>query len=184
MPLTLNGDGTIAGLSVGGLPDGVINDADLASNAVTEAKLASSAVTEAKLASNAVTAAKIADATITPAKLNGAQSGSAPGYVARAWVNFDGSGTVSIRASGNVSSITDSGVGNYRVNFTTAFDDTNYAMAGCGQYVTGGSVNSPVVGFQSANQSPVITTSVCQVVLSSDAATPVDSTRVTVSFFR
>jgi hypothetical protein len=47
--------------------------------------------------------------------------------LARAWVNFNGTGTVSIRASGNVSSITDNNVGDYTVNFTTAIQDANYA---------------------------------------------------------
>lgn len=54
-------------------------------------------------------------------------SGSAPSYAARAWVNFNGTGTVAIRGSGNVSSITDNGVGNYTVNFTTAMPDANYS---------------------------------------------------------
>jgi hypothetical protein len=48
--------------------------------------------------------------------------------LARAWVNFDGNGAIPIRASLNVSSITDGGVGDYTVNFTTAFADTNYAV--------------------------------------------------------
>ena len=56
-------------------------------------------------------------------------SGSAPSYSARAWVNFNGTGTVAIRASGNVSSITDNGVGSYTVNFTTAMPDVNYGIA-------------------------------------------------------
>jgi hypothetical protein len=47
---------------------------------------------------------------------------------AKAWVNFDGTGTVAIRASYNVSSITDNGTGNYTVNFTNAFADANYAV--------------------------------------------------------
>jgi hypothetical protein len=51
-------------------------------------------------------------------------------YKARAWVNFNGTGTVAIRAAGNVSSITDNGTGNYTVNFTTAMPDTNYSVAG------------------------------------------------------
>lgn len=54
--------------------------------------------------------------------------GTAPGYMARAWVNFNGTGTVAIRASGNVSSITDNGTGTYTVNFTTAMPDTNYSV--------------------------------------------------------
>ena len=54
-------------------------------------------------------------------------SGSAPSYSARAWVNFNGTGTVAIRASGNVSSITDNGTGDYTANFATAMADANYA---------------------------------------------------------
>jgi hypothetical protein len=45
----------------------------------------------------------------------------------RAWVNFNGTGTVAIRASGNVSSITDYAVGTYGVNYTNAMPDSNYA---------------------------------------------------------
>ena len=57
-------------------------------------------------------------------------SGTAPIYACRAWVNFNGTGTVAIRASGNVSSITDNGVGDYTVNFTTAMADANYSAVG------------------------------------------------------
>ena len=56
-------------------------------------------------------------------------SGSAPIYACRAWVNFNGTGTVAIRASGNVSSITDNGTGDYTVNFTTAMPDADYAVS-------------------------------------------------------
>lgn len=48
-------------------------------------------------------------------------------YKCRAWVNFNGTGTVAIRAAGNVTSITDNGTGNYTVNFTTAMPDANYS---------------------------------------------------------
>lgn len=58
-------------------------------------------------------------------------------YLARAWVNFNGTGTVAIRAAGNVSSITDNGTGDYTANFTTAMPDTSYAYL-----VTHSSVNS------------------------------------------
>jgi len=50
-----------------------------------------------------------------------------PAYLCRAWVNFNGTGTPAIRASGNVSSITDNGTGDYTVNFTTAMPDVNYS---------------------------------------------------------
>jgi len=56
-------------------------------------------------------------------------SGSAPSYSARAWVNFNGTGTVAIRASANVTSITDNGTGDYTVNFTTAMADANYNVS-------------------------------------------------------
>jgi hypothetical protein len=59
------------------------------------------------------------------------------GYLCRAWVNFDGTGTFTpnpstskIRASGNVSSITDNGIGNYTINFTISMIDTNYSFLG------------------------------------------------------
>ena len=55
-------------------------------------------------------------------------SGEAPIYACRAWVNFNGTGTVAIRASGNVSSITDNGTGKYTVNLTIAMPDVNYAV--------------------------------------------------------
>lgn len=60
-------------------------------------------------------------------------SGSAPLYATRAWVNFNGTGTVAIRGSGNVSSITDNGTGLYTVNFSTAMQDANYSVVLAGQ---------------------------------------------------
>ena len=48
----------------------------------------------------------------------------------KAWVNFNGTGTVAIRAGYNVSSITDNGTGNYTVNFTNAMPDANYVVSG------------------------------------------------------
>lgn len=76
--------------------------------------------------------------TLTTPNINSAQfatvSGTAPLYAARAWVNFNGTGTVAIRSSGNVTSITDGGTGLYTVNFTTAMSDANYAaVAATGQ---------------------------------------------------
>jgi hypothetical protein len=63
------------------------------------------------LAANAVTYAKIGT--------------TEQGQLCKAWVNFNGTGTVAIRASYNVSSITDNGTGDYTVNFTTALADAN-----------------------------------------------------------
>lgn len=51
-----------------------------------------------------------------------------PDFACRAWVSFNGTGTVTIRSGGNVSSVTDNGTGDYSVNFTTAMPDANYAF--------------------------------------------------------
>ena len=93
----------------------------------------------------------------TPASLSTA-SGSAPSYSARAWVNFNGTGTVAIRASGNVSSITDDGVSEYTVNMTTAMPDVNYAAFVNGyRNTTGQGANFQITG-------QVYTTTQCRVV--------------------
>jgi hypothetical protein len=67
---------------------------------------------------------------LSPARLRDAvnATGTAPIFACRAWVNFNGIGTVAIRGSGNVSSITDNGIGDYTVNFTTAMPDANYVF--------------------------------------------------------
>ena len=114
MPIAINGSGTITGISAGGLPDASIVTAD------------------------------IADGNITPAKLSGGQSGSAPVYGCRAWVNFDGTrneadtgastngANVKIRASGNVASVLKNGTGDYTITFTTAMPDANYCCISTG----------------------------------------------------
>ena len=69
--------------------------------------------------------------TLTTPNIDSAQfatvSGTAPIYPCRAWVNFNGTGTVAIRGSGNTTSITDNGTGDYTVNYTTAIVDANYS---------------------------------------------------------
>lgn len=65
---------------------------------------------------------------VLPRHLSGQQSGDAPIYGCRAWVNFNGTGTVAIRASGNVSSITDNGTGDYTISFTTELPDADYGV--------------------------------------------------------
>tara|TARA_R110000868_G_scaffold65637_4_gene196092 strand:- start:3008 stop:3487 length:480 start_codon:yes stop_codon:yes gene_type:complete len=61
---------------------------------------------------------------------NSGYGSSAVGYGSRAWVFFNGTGTVAIIGSGNVSSVSDNGVGSYTVNFTTAMPDAFYAATG------------------------------------------------------
>ena len=67
----------------------------------------------------------------------GTATGDAPSYSARAWVNFNGTGTVAIRDSGNVSSVVDTATGQYTVNFATAMPDADYAMSGSAGNITG-----------------------------------------------
>jgi hypothetical protein len=77
---------------------------------------------------NGTTAAVTID-TSQNLQFNSGYGSVATAYGCRAWVNFNGTGTVAIRASANVTSITDNGTGDYTVNFTTAMPDANYAPA-------------------------------------------------------
>jgi hypothetical protein len=81
-----------------------------------------------------ITTADIAATTLT---VNAGFGSNATAYGCRAWVNFNGTGTVAIRESGNVSSITDNGTGKYTINFTTAMPDANYATAIGGKGIGG-----------------------------------------------
>jgi hypothetical protein len=81
-------------------------------------------------------------------KFNSGYGSVATAYGCRAWVNFNGNGTVAIRASGNVSSITDNGVGSYTVNFTTAMPDVNYSpIVSLGLVEAGTSGRGKYAGF-------------------------------------
>jgi hypothetical protein len=84
-------------------------------------------LTSAVLAANSVGATQIANGSVTASKLGTTEQKQ----IAKAWVNFDGTGTIgtnkTIRSSYNVSSVTKTGTGNYIVNFTAAFTNTNYS---------------------------------------------------------
>lgn len=79
-----------------------------------------------------IKAANISNLSGTSTSMDNAINGSA-----KVWVNFNGSGTVAIRASYNVSSITDNATGDYTVNFTNALADANYASASIGYHLSG-----------------------------------------------
>ena len=73
-------------------------------------------------------------------------NGTEIGTLCRAWVNFNGTGTVAIRASFNVSSITDNGTGDYTVNFTNAMPDANYSSTfGVRAVLAGNGANFSIV---------------------------------------
>lgn len=105
-------------------------------------------------------------------------TGSAPIYACRAWVNFNGTGTVAIRASGNVSSITDNGTGNYTVNFTNAMSDANYCVSGACRGQSDNNANSTIFG------TGAITTTTARVYVKNNANSTVDSSAVNVAIFR
>jgi hypothetical protein len=84
-------------------------------------------------------------------QFNSGYGSAAVAYGCRAWVNFNGTGTVAIRASGNVSSITDNGTGNYTVNFTTAMPDANYSVGSVNAIVAGNIQLNYVTSYSASN---------------------------------
>ena len=97
--------------------------------------------------------------------------------VAKAWVNFDGSGVIAINESYNVTSLTDQGVGRYDVNFTTAFSSANYALAGSAR-----DTNTSGDAWLAMGSTSTKTTSSCGVV-TSDISAAKDFAEVNVIFF-
>ena len=119
--ITLSGTVTTSGnLTLGGSLSGTASS--LTAGAVTDGVYLSTTqtITGAKTFSSAITAIN----------------------TAKAWVHFNGTGTIAINASHNVSSLTDNGVGDYTVNFTSAMVDANYAVAGTAtlDYTSGSSL--------------------------------------------
>jgi len=82
------------------------------------------------MAAGAVAAERMRVTSTGNLQFNSGYGSVATAYGCRAWVNFDGTGTPAIRASGNVTSITDNNVGDYTVNFTASLTDVNYAVTG------------------------------------------------------
>ena len=110
-------------------------------------------------------------------QFNSGNGSVATAYGCRAWVNFNGTGTVAIRGSGNVTSITDNSTGNYTINFTNALSDTNYAA------VFGIDDNGNIAAFCAA-PSGTKTTTAFQVRSQVGVATIADSALLMVAIFR
>ncbi len=153
---------------------------------VSTAKIQTGAITTDKIADGAVVTVDISNGAITAEKLNGAQSGSAPIYAARAWVNFNGTGTVAIRAAGNVSSVTDNGTGDYTVNFTTAMPDANYSLQMTLQRGDGAGVNPgyACIYATASNAYTSLISSAARITTANSATTASDMPYVGVSIFR
>jgi hypothetical protein len=88
-------------------------------------------------------------------QMNSGYGSVATAYGCRAWVNFNGTGTVAIRASGNVSSITDVATGAYDVNFTNAMPDLNYAVGGLMQPTVTNNGSDTFANFANSSASKV-----------------------------
>jgi len=135
-----------------------------------------------QLASNNGTTAVEIDASQV-FKFNSGYGSVATAYGCRAWVNFNGTGTVAIRASGGVSSITDHGTGAYTANLSITLPDTNYefnlSIGGAG------SSNSSNSVIQAADWITAPTTTSIRVQTSFGSnGVAWDATRVCISIFR
>lgn len=103
-------------------------------------------------------------------QFNSGYGSVATAYGCRAWVNFNGTGTVAINGSGNVTSITDNGTGDYTVNFTNAMPNANYGVS-CGSTTINCAISTA-------------TTSGVRVLTTNSGGTATDYAYVGVSIFR
>lgn len=129
------------------LANDIINGSKIANDVINSEHYVAGSIDAEHLATNSVTAAKIAANAVGASELNVSGNGTSgqqllsdgdgsfswgssvnTAQVAKAWVNFNGSGTPAIRGSYNISSITDVGTGLFRVNLTSAMSNTNYAV--------------------------------------------------------
>ncbi len=174
--------------------DLVVTESFFVSSVLNAIPATTGAVNNAYIADNAITTAKIAPGAVIPADLstggpswdtsgnlsfNSGYGSNAVAYACRAWVNFNGTGTVAIRASGNVSSITDNGTGDYTVNFTTAMPDANYS----GVATTGRNGGGSGLVVDAANAAAP-TISAYRFYTLNTSFSPADSGFIFASFFR
>ncbi len=180
-------------LATGALPAAItVASANLVDGTIVNADIsATAAIVGSKLADAGITTAKLADAAITAAKLDGAQTGSAPIYGCRAWVNFDGTrnaaddgassngNPVKLFASGNVSSVTRNSQANYTVTFSTEMSDANYVTLATGRRSNTGSIFGRI-----AEGSGLYSTSQVQLIFTASDGALVDVNKGCVAIFR
>ena len=166
MSVTIDGTGTVTGLSTGGLPDGSIAAADLATDAVTGAKIIANAVDETKLkdalvadftevvvtASDSILLGDATDSGNTKRDtVQGVLDLVPAGQTAKVWINWNGSGngaTESILDSFNVTSMADTGTGLNTLTFDTDFANDDYAFVMTSH--TGGGTNDATLTMASS----------------------------------
>jgi multidrug efflux pump subunit AcrA (membrane-fusion protein) len=179
----LTGNQTIAGTktfssTIAGTTNTQVSLTDDQTIAGVKTFSSSPVVPNASTATQALAFGQVSTANAAPVKTALNASGDAPIYACRAWVNFNGTGTVAIRASGNVSSITDNGTGDYRVNFTTAMPDVNYFVTA----FPGSNNTNTVIAYES--DFSVRTTSSIRCTVFAINVDVFDSNSVNVAIFR
>jgi hypothetical protein len=159
--------------------DGLTTYANVGPEAVGSGSLWLNGATNIYLATGGTERARID--TSGNLQFNSGYGSVATAYGCRAWVNFNGTGTVAIRASGNVTSITDNGTGDYTVNLTTAMPDVNYCFTtASGQYVA---ANVPaMLGINRDNLT--VTTTALRLYNITGAGALQDGANLYVAFFR
>jgi hypothetical protein len=110
-------------------------------------------------------------------RFNSGYGSVATAYGCRAWVNFNGTGTVAIRGSGNVTSITDNGTGDYTVNFISFMPDVNYSVVG-----SGGNTDNSLNAYPAVPAA--LSTASARIGVASTGGTGSDRTQVCVAIFR
>ena len=117
-------------------------------------------------------------------QFNSGYGSAAVAYGCRAWVNFNGTGTVAIRASGNVSSITDNGTGYYTLNYGTAMPDVNYSYLAKSTRSTNNTAASTDMNNSATCVDPTTSTLIVKTGYPQGVNTVEDSPNVTVAIFR
>lgn len=114
-------------------------------------------------------------------QFNSGYGSVATAYGCRAWVNFNGTGTIAIRASGNVTSLTDNGTGDYTVNFTNAQPDVNFSVvASTGLTTLAGATGNG----RGINVGSAATTSIRTSTFVTSTTTQTDFDYITLAIFR
>jgi hypothetical protein len=169
------------------MPSSVINSDDGVISGTSGIKTTGGDDGVLKIQTNGTDAASVTSGQVFSFVNNFGTVANLPAYQCRAWVNFNGTGTVAIREDGNVSSITDNGTGDYTVNFTTAMPDANYSTVAT-TTMQNGDVNIINAGLRTSPNDTVTTytTSAVRVavVFAASGNGYVDRSYVLVSIFR
>jgi hypothetical protein len=134
----------------------------------------------------AINTQSIAASAVTAEKMSGGQTGSAPVYGCRAWVNFDGTGTIgtnqTIRSSGNVASVFKNGTGDYTITFAIAMPDANYSV---GLAANGVGASDPVAWILGTSSPTTMTSTALRIITGESSTGNIrDANNVHVQIFR